>query len=143
MSITIATNNIASSGTLTLNNRALSDVAFTGSYDDLIDKPNTGSGGQLIESYYNNGEWYRVYDDGWIEQGGYRDIRANAIVTVTLHKQFSDTSYSAHFTQIGTTWINGGGVQVNNKTTSTFGIRVETIGNDASAPTMNWIAYGK
>ena len=44
MSISIANNNISSSGTLTLNNKALSNVAFSGSYNDLTDKPSISGG---------------------------------------------------------------------------------------------------
>lgn len=71
MTITIANNNINSSGTLTLNSKALSDVAFSGDYNDLINAPSIESG-QLVSKWDDGaGGWYRKYSDDWIEQGGY------------------------------------------------------------------------
>ena len=46
----------------------------------------------LIESYKNGTNWYRIYSDGWIEQGGV--IEANAS-SVTYLKKFVDTNYTA------------------------------------------------
>jgi hypothetical protein len=56
----------------------------------------------LVESYYNpdNGDWYRVYSDGWIEQGGITNYNSsggatpgNATTTVNVkyHKKLKNT----------------------------------------------------
>ena len=90
MSISIANNNISSSGTLTLNNKALANVAFSGSYNDLSDKPNLGSGELLTDSWNDgSGNWYKVYQNGWIEQGGRFNRGGYGYTDVTFHKPFT------------------------------------------------------
>lgn len=43
-----------------------------------------------IESYHDeNGNWYRVYSDGWCEQGGYTDA-----TSVVYLKTFLNTNYN-------------------------------------------------
>lgn len=46
----------------------------------------------IIENYRNGTEWYRVWSDGWIEQGGVTGT-ARGTETVTYLKAFSDTNY--------------------------------------------------
>lgn len=48
----------------------------------------------LVESWKDeNGNWYNLYNDGWVEQGGiFRSI--NAEITVNLNLEFSDNKYS-------------------------------------------------
>lgn len=46
----------------------------------------------VIETYNNEGNWYRVWSDGWIEQGGIKS--ATSQTSITLLKQFSDTNYT-------------------------------------------------
>jgi microcystin-dependent protein len=50
----------------------------------------------VTESYYDDqtGDWYRVYDDGWVEQGGRASYSNNTILTVTLLKPMADARYS-------------------------------------------------
>lgn len=44
-----------------------------------------------VETYHdNNGNWYRVYSDGWCEQGGYVATGGS----VTYLKPYLDTSYT-------------------------------------------------
>lgn len=56
---------------------------------DLSNVPN--SKGILTESYVNGTSWYRVYSDGWCEQGG-RCSATNQ--TVTYLKPFKNTDYT-------------------------------------------------
>ena len=48
----------------------------------------------LVESWKDeNGNWYNLYNDGWLEQGGiFRSI--NAEITVNLNLEFLDNKYS-------------------------------------------------
>lgn len=49
----------------------------------------------VIESYRNGSNWYRVWSDGWVEQGGQVfGINNNSDVTVTLLKAMRNTEYS-------------------------------------------------
>lgn len=46
----------------------------------------------IIETYVNGDSWYRVWSDGWIEQGGIKTSTSQT--SITLLKQFSDTNYT-------------------------------------------------
>ena len=49
----------------------------------------------VVESYRNGTEWYRVWSDGWVEQGGYISNSANGFTaTVTFLKAFANTNYT-------------------------------------------------
>lgn len=49
-----------------------------------------GAGATIVESYRNGTEWYRVWSDGWLEQGGQiTDNRA----TLTFLKPFANANY--------------------------------------------------
>ena len=51
----------------------------------------------VIETYSNGASWYRLYDDGWVEQGG---ITFNTgISTIILLKPFLNTNYTVLLTQ--------------------------------------------
>lgn len=50
----------------------------------------------VVENYKNGDAWYRVWSDGWIEQGGYASATtAAANQTVNLNKAFTTTNYFA------------------------------------------------
>lgn len=108
MSITIATNNISSStGTVTINGdiaaNNLANVAFSGDYNDLINRPN-GTGTNIVDSgTLDDGTFWRVYDDGYIEQGGPVPYGSNTNVTVTFPAEFTDSSSYVIFKNIGST----------------------------------------
>lgn len=58
----------------------------------------------LVEYYVNGESWYRVYSDGWIEQGGYSQGGPwSAPKTVSLLKQFANTNYNIQVTCYGAT----------------------------------------
>ena len=47
----------------------------------------------IVETWTSGTSWYRVYSDGWIEQGGQCSAADDATVTITFHKPFTNTSY--------------------------------------------------
>ena len=63
--------------------------------EGLIEKLNSMK--YVVETWSEGTEWYRVWSDGWIEQGG----RCNAVAynngtkNVTFHKAMKDTNYFA------------------------------------------------
>lgn len=68
---------------------------FNGKADvDLSNIP--ASKGILIESYVNGTSWYRVYSDGWCEQGGRINIASMqyGATSVSLLKPFNGTDYT-------------------------------------------------
>lgn len=40
------------------------------------------------------GVWYRLYSDGWCEQGGITTPSSSATKTITLAKEYANTNYS-------------------------------------------------
>ena len=56
----------------------------------------------VVENYSNGASWYRVYSDGWCEQGGQCTSFENQYyATVTYLKEFADTNYALLFVQKG------------------------------------------
>lgn len=50
--------------------------------------------GDLIKSYNSGTDWYRIYSDGWCEQGGYIAYTTDyAMLTINFFKPFINTNY--------------------------------------------------
>lgn len=45
----------------------------------------------IVETYHSGNSWYRVYSDGWCEQGGVSP--ASGTATIDLIKEYKDTNY--------------------------------------------------
>ena len=75
----------------------------------------------IVETYVNGTSWYRVYSDGWCEQGGYVGT-GPAPTTVTLLKQMADTNYKASVQQ-----ANNGGGNPQHYSSVVIGITTTTI----------------
>ena len=75
----------------------------------------------VVESYVNGKSWYRVYSDGWCEQGGVHDA-GSAVqgTTISLLKNFVDTNYYVMTTGYETT--DAKGVNITAVTTSKFSV---------------------
>jgi len=56
---------------------------------------------RVIKTYHNGPSWYRIWSDGWCEQGGYIPAGADAEFTGTLLVPYADTNYSIGFTNLG------------------------------------------
>ena len=68
-------------------------------YDGVAEPTNEELWAVEVETYSDNdGNWYRIYPDGWVEQGGLYNYGSLAkdwnTVTITFLKAFSDTSYT-------------------------------------------------
>ena len=48
----------------------------------------------MARTYKSGTNWYRVWSDGWIEQGGYVEGSNGSGVAVTYLKAFVDTNYT-------------------------------------------------
>lgn len=68
----------------------LNTSLFNGKVD--LDGNNAGFV-HIIETYHNGSDYYRIYSDGWCEQGGYMAKEA-ASTDVTYFKEFTDTNYN-------------------------------------------------
>lgn len=81
------------SQTATEQTAGLNAELFNGKADaDLNNVPS--SKGILTESYVNGASWYRVYSDGWCEQGGRTQCASTNSQTLALLKAFANTNYS-------------------------------------------------
>jgi hypothetical protein len=96
----------------------------------------------LEESYVNGTSWYRVYSDGWCEQGNFSgNFTSNS--SVALLKNYKDTNYGVVIMRNSVTTIStttGGDWWVRERTTSSF----KPYTSQLSSPpyTCNWKAYG-
>lgn len=59
---------------------------------DLSNVPT--SKGILTENYVNGTSWYRVYSDGWCEQGGKTSSQAHSGITINLLQSYTNTNYT-------------------------------------------------
>ena len=72
-------------------NLGLHAVATSGNYNDLSNKPKV----YVTETWHSGTSWYRVWSDGWIEQGGTKAgaLFNGASQTLTLPKAYKNASY--------------------------------------------------
>ena len=91
----------------------------------------------VVESYRNGTEWYRVWSDGWLEQGGYFEKARDTALTVTFLKPYADTNYT--FTNM-VTEVSGNAAdpRLNKKTATDFSMLTA-----AWAYKMYWRTEGK
>ena len=93
----------------------------------------------VTQSYINGTSWYRVWSDGWIEQGG----RAVSFNTVTLPKTFKNTNYTLQMQIISGEYCMG--VTVSSINTNSFYFGTATHGGvheDKPNVTCMWYACG-
>ena len=92
----------------------------------------------VVETYQNGTSWYRVYSDGWCEQGG---VATGAQITVSLLKPYKDTTYYASWILLDNTSTSNLTFQyqsVRSRTTSTFVISASA----STSFTTMWEAKG-
>lgn len=89
----------------------------------------------LTDSYYNasTGDWYRVYSDGWVEQGGKKQTTTQT--QVTFLKPMANTNYSV---ATAVTNLSSGYGSQNIASLSTTGMTLTTYGVNAM-----WSIKGK
>lgn len=75
---------------------------------------NHGAGATVVETYRNGTNWYRVWSDGWVEQGG---LVVDGATSLTFLKPFVDANYTVNAMYV-TTARNGG--------MNLYGIRTKT-----------------
>lgn len=100
------------------------------------------SHGNLVEKYKNGTEWYRVYSDGWCEQGGTVSLNECSTAVVTYNKVFSGTNYSlsAIQTNLSTAADTEVGIQFTPTSTSQGTISCHYI--NPNTTTVSWKVCG-
>lgn len=88
--------------------------------------------GDLIKSYKSGTNWYRVYSDGWCEQGG----SATEYTTINLLKTYANTNYTIVALS---PYIDSSGFGYADKTTSSFQLKYgQSTGNTG----LLWMTCG-
>lgn len=96
---------------------------------------------QIVRSVKNaDGSWYRLYADGWVEQGG---VSGGLNTVVTLPVEMADTDYAlvcsgVMETRTNTNAANWSGTSGNRTSTTTI-----TLGNSVGFDTMGWRVSGQ
>lgn len=102
-----------------------------------------GGKSKVIEEWHEGTEWYRVWSDGFIEQGGmvYRsNTSSNLKFSITFLKEFTTTAYNAQATVSsgGAPYEYTGAVKIGNKTK----LGLEIITGFSEAASIDWIVCG-
>ena len=103
--------------------------------------------GFVKETWQSGTSWYRVWSDGWIEQGGITDYMSwtgnGATVNITFLKPMSNTNYYRGATMLDYTsnW-NTPGCCVNSCNASGMVVGVATLGNNQGTTRCSWYACG-
>lgn len=118
----------------TVQNANLIDA---GRMQEQITNINASSRGYLVESYVNGRSWYRVYSDGWCEQGGHITV-TEAATNITLLKSYKDNNYNAVGCQANTNTAGYHTINVAAYSATQVQIRQNAVGS----PLVNWIAMG-
>ena len=99
----------------------------------------------VVQTYVNGSSWYRIYSDGWCEQGGIATgLSTNATNEVSLLKSYINTNYVVIANGNTTSQTGSSGVDVIHsaaKTTSKFNITHDFTGN-YQVNKANWYACG-
>ena len=97
----------------------------------------------VVETYKNGLNWYRVWSDGWIEQGGVFTAMANSGQIANLLKPYSDTNFSCYATlRHGSDSSDGvSSVYIAPETTNTIRAVRDYYGTPVTATTC-WYACG-
>jgi hypothetical protein len=97
----------------------------------------------VTEHVISGTSWYRVWSNGWKEQGGITTDTSD-IVTYNLLKSFSNTNYTLTLGCVATGSGGTGGAlpAITAKTTSTFSIHYDYYNTNKNKG-VNWYACGK
>lgn len=94
----------------------------------------------IVETYQNGTSWYRVWSDGWCEQGGFYDKGAynTSNASVTLLKPFTNTNYNISISEYYASAANVYALLIIGKTTQNI-----TVGKSGSNwQSLYWRACG-
>ena len=110
--------------TLSLNAKSVQD----GSGNKFLTSGNVTA--YVTETYVNGTSWYRVWSDGWCEQGG-KSLGTDAR-TINLLKTFANTNYTASASLIGTdgAYISRADATLSTFAPSSFKIDYKTISTE-------------
>ena len=97
----------------------------------------------ITETYSNGASWYRIYSDGWCEQGGINDCVVEVQTTISLLKNYQDSNYTVLSTYNAPNSVAAvnAAIAVNNKQTGSFDLY--TRGGTYAWCTFGYISQGE
>jgi len=114
--------------TADLNGKADVDLSNSIPSSSFATVMNTAGIRTVVETYKNGTEWYRVWSDGWCEQGGYIEQPSATVGYITLLKPYLSTDYRI----FGFSYGSGGAVlsvYEGSQTASSFGLANRAAGS--------------
>ena len=112
-------------------------------YNDAVLKTDLSEVHTVVETYSSGSSWYRIWSDGWCEQGGVATINYEKTTVITLLKPYVTNAYHTNVSPYGWTNISDN-MNVQEKTESTisiYGTGVSPAGGWGSA-SCRWEAKG-
>ena len=103
--ISVASASTSAAGVVQLNNSTSStsqtQAATPKAVSDALAAAKT-----VTSEWHSGANWYRVFSDGWIEQGGeiVKSSSGSENITVTMNKAFSNTNYTLVFSFVDGTY---------------------------------------
>lgn len=98
----------------------------------------------IIDSWSEGTEWYRVYADGWCEQGG-----CSTSSNIIFLKEFGDTNYTSLATWLTPVTGSGQSLCIQNKTNSSMSVQLKWAADNSVTTfsiehngSYNWEAKG-
>lgn len=117
-----------------------SNISIIKSYGNDYNIPNAIA--TIIESYINGSSWYRIWSDGWCEQGGKVTNVGATIQTITFLKPFKDANYYINCNQPLENVTSFQTFGITSRTTESFKVMQRNYNMDAGACDSTWYACG-
>ena len=96
----------------------------------------------ITQTYVSGTSWYRIWSDGWCEQGG-RTARGGSVnINVTFLKKFANTNYTVLVTLTNITTAPNTSGDANNDTVGSYTTAGMTVRTDSNFA-VSWVAMGK
>lgn len=95
----------------------------------------------VVETYHSGTSWYRVWSDGFVEQGGYSNSPYGQVVTITLIKPLNTTNYTILLGGVGGS-ESSVRVQPSNQTKTSFQTARYYSGSGMGSGSLYWEALG-
>ena len=100
----------------------------------------------VTDSYFDeDGNWYRKYKSGWIEQGGATSsVGYDTDFTITLNKAMASPYYTVLFSMLNASNADSVRVYTKNKTTTSVNVWLQRIeSKNTGTRYINWYACGQ
>ena len=115
-------------GKFTLSSSNVSNLQSYPFNSKLVSVVNHNSTAEVIESYSNGTSWYRIYSDGWCEQGGQtpNHVQTHSITFIKPYIQIPTVSVAV----VNSAYGNSCFISTNNTSTTGFNVFSGAWGDD-------------